>query len=114
MLWPPKHYLVQAVKYEDVTIRDLAEGSANEIKDESLARIREKALARAKELEEEQTNPEAHVEAQLQAEGIKVAMAEPSEPTSAVSDTTAGCPLRTRQNFPSKNLSRSNHTSIRK
>ncbi|RZA11183.1 MAG: hypothetical protein EOP10_33510, partial [Proteobacteria bacterium] len=91
---------IPTVKYEDVSSRDLAEGSANEVKDESLARIREKALQRAKELEDEQTNPAAHVEAAPTTEGIKVAMTEPSEPASAVSDTTADFPSEAAAELP--------------
>lgn len=42
------------IQYEDVASKVLAEGSVNEIKDEGLERIREKALARARELEAEE------------------------------------------------------------
>ncbi|RZA23035.1 MAG: hypothetical protein EOP10_13835 [Proteobacteria bacterium] len=80
---------IPTVKYEDVSSRDLAEGSANEMKDEGLARIREKAVQRAKELEEEQSTAPVDADAAVTAEGAKLAMTEPSEPASAVTEPVA-------------------------
>jgi hypothetical protein len=79
---------VPIVKYEDVSTRDLAEGSANELKNESLARIREKAMQRAKEwTDDKATNKDSS-----SSEGTTIAKVEPNESLSEEQDAEASPP----------------------
>ncbi|MBC7658374.1 MAG: hypothetical protein H7249_01555 [Chitinophagaceae bacterium] len=65
------------VRYEDVTSTVLAEGSRNEVMDEGIAKIKEKALLRLKELQSDEDATESEADKAPTRDDEKVAVAEP-------------------------------------